>query len=60
MQAKKLADGSGKPITFEAVGGGGKVAFIVECITENPNRTVSRVKELLSKGGYVPSAILIG
>lgn len=33
------------------MGAGGKVAFIVECVTDNPNRAVSKVKEHLGKGG---------
>jgi len=53
---------------YEAVAAGGKAALIMcaivpvsndegltdrECMTDNPTRTVSRVKELLNKYGYV-------
>ncbi|GMK57548.1 hypothetical protein CspeluHIS016_0403820 [Cutaneotrichosporon spelunceum] len=50
-RARKIADGTGKSVTFEAVAAGGKVALMVECVTENPSRTAGRVKEMLSKGG---------
>ncbi|RSH88359.1 uncharacterized protein EHS24_000898 [Apiotrichum porosum] len=56
-RAKKLADGTGKAVTFEATGAGGKVAMIIECVTENPARTNSKVKEALSKSGSKASNV---
>ncbi|BEJ17193.1 hypothetical protein CspHIS471_0605940 [Cutaneotrichosporon sp. HIS471] len=50
-RARKIADGTGKAVTFEAVAAGGKVALMIECVTENQSRTAGRVKEMLSKGG---------
>ncbi|GHJ89643.1 hypothetical protein NliqN6_6045 [Naganishia liquefaciens] len=38
-------------ITYEAIGAGGQVSFIIECLTDNTNRAVSKVKEMLSKYG---------
>lgn len=37
-------------ITYEAYGPGG-TAFIIECLTDNKNRTLSNVKLILSKSG---------
>ncbi|KAL7422429.1 hypothetical protein Q5752_003077 [Cryptotrichosporon argae] len=50
-RAKSAADGTGQNVVYEAVGPGGKVAFMVECLTDNPSRTVQKVKELLHKNG---------
>lgn len=37
-------------VTYEAYGPSGS-AFIIECLTDNKNRTLSNVKEILSKNG---------
>ncbi|RSH88843.1 hypothetical protein EHS25_003071 [Saitozyma podzolica] len=50
-RAKAVSDGSGQSVTYEAVGPGGKEAMMIECLTENPARTVQRVKEILHKNG---------
>ncbi|KAJ9126402.1 hypothetical protein QFC24_002140 [Naganishia onofrii] len=44
-------------ITYEAIGAGGQVAFIIECLTDNTNRAVSKVKEMLAKHGCRFSAV---
>ncbi|GFZ50883.1 hypothetical protein JCM24511_08641 [Saitozyma sp. JCM 24511] len=50
-RAKAVSDGSGQSVTYEAVGPGGKEAMMIECLTDNPARTVRRVKEILHKNG---------
>ncbi|KAJ9099894.1 hypothetical protein QFC21_003899 [Naganishia friedmannii] len=44
-------------MTYEAIGAGGQVAFIIECLTDNTNRAVSKVKEMLAKHGCRFSAV---
>lgn len=48
-RARAAVDGSGQSVTYEAVGPSGREAFIIECLTQNPARTVTRVKEILNK-----------
>lgn len=50
-RARAVAEGSGQNVMYEAVASGGKVAFMIECVTQNSARLVKRVKELLSKNG---------
>ncbi len=55
MRSIKKAAGEGegasyKEITYEGYGSGG-VAFIVECVTDNLNRTASEVRHLFDKHG---------
>ncbi|KGB76367.1 mitochondrial protein [Cryptococcus deuterogattii 99/473] len=56
-RARAVAEGSGQSVIYEAVASGGKVAFMVECVTQNPARLVKRVKELLSKNGARTSPV---
>ena len=46
-----------EPITYEGYGPGG-IAVIVECLTENKNRTAANVRHAFSKNGgnMVPAA----
>ncbi len=47
----ELADGKAlEQITYEGYGPGG-VAFLIECLTDNRNRTVSEVRSTLTKRG---------
>ncbi|KAL1413359.1 hypothetical protein Q8F55_001119 [Vanrija albida] len=50
-RARKALDGTGQAIVYEAMGPGGRTAFMIECLTDSPARTVSRVKETLHKNG---------
>ncbi|WOO77245.1 putative transcriptional regulatory protein [Vanrija pseudolonga] len=56
-RARKALDGTGQSIVYEAIGPGGQSAFMVECLTDSPARTVSRVKEILHKNGGRVSAV---
>jgi len=44
------ADGAGEEIRYEGYGPGG-VAMIIDCFTDNPNRTVAEVRHALTKHG---------
>jgi len=44
------ADGSGEEARYEGYGPGG-VALIIDCFTDNPNRTVAEVRHALSRHG---------
>ncbi|ORY35749.1 transcriptional regulator-domain-containing protein [Naematelia encephala] len=48
-KARKAADGSGQPVIHEAMGPGGKEAMIIETITDAPQKTLQRLKEILFK-----------
>ncbi|OXC67584.1 hypothetical protein AYX13_03876 [Cryptococcus neoformans] len=56
-RARTVAEGSGQSVIYEAVASGGKVAFMIECLTQNSARLVKRVKELLSKNGARTSPV---
>lgn len=38
-------------VTYEAMGPGGQIGLMIECMTDNASRTSSRVKEQLTKYG---------
>lgn len=50
-RAKSAADGTGQNLTYEAMGPGGREAFMIECLTDNSSRAFGRVKDVLSKNG---------
>ncbi|GJE97094.1 YebC/PmpR family DNA-binding transcriptional regulator [Phanerochaete sordida] len=47
--ASKGSESGAQSITYEAVTG--QVGLIIECVSDNPSRTATKIRELLSKAG---------
>ncbi|KAF8212450.1 YebC-like protein [Mycena galopus ATCC 62051] len=47
-RAVKKRDQRGEDVVYEALACGGKVGLIIECTTDNPNRTIGNIRHILS------------